>query len=106
MNHDEMLRRWRWRDYANIILGVWLIAAPSAFGGGRDAWVWSDIISGGLIVALGIMTLSPRFELARWGICFVGIWMMFAPLVFWVRDPRVYASDTFVGAFVIAFSVL
>jgi hypothetical protein len=105
-DHDEMLRLWRWRDCANIILGVWLIATPSAFGY-RDAWIsWSDIISGGLIVTLGIMTVSPRFDLARWGLCFIGIWLMFAPLVFWVRDPGAYANDTLIGALIISFSVL
>ena len=52
------------------------------------------------------MTLSPRFDLARWGLCFIGIWLMFAPLVFWVRDPAAYANDTLIGALVITFSVL
>jgi hypothetical protein len=50
--------------------------------------------------------LSPRFDLARWGLCFSGIWLLVAPLIFWTNDAGAYANDTVVGALVIAFSVL
>jgi hypothetical protein len=101
-----MLRRWIWRDFANIALGVWLIASPLTLGYRDQSMVWSDIVSGGLIVALGVMTLWPRFDLARWALCLVGIWLLFAPLIFWARDAGAYATDTLVGALVITFSVL
>ena len=106
VDHPEMLRRWIWRDFANIALGVWLITTTFALGHGERAILWSDAISGAVIALLGILTLSPRFDLARWGICVTGIWLLFAPLVFWTRHAGVYANDTLVGALVIAFSVL
>jgi hypothetical protein len=31
-DHAEMLRRWIWRDFANILLGTWLIASPFTLG--------------------------------------------------------------------------
>jgi uncharacterized membrane protein len=101
-----MLRRWIWRDFANILLGTWLIASPATLGYRDAAMIASDLATGILIVILGVLTLSPRFDLARWGICFSGIWLLFAPLVFWTRDAGAYANDTVVGALVIAFSVL
>lgn len=104
--HAAMLRRWIWRDFANITLGVWLLASPATLGYADNALVWSDLASGSLIVVLGILTLSPRFDLARWGICFVGLWLLFAPLLFWAPDAGAYANDTLIGALVIAFSVL
>ncbi len=104
--HAEMLRRWIWRDYANIILGVWLLSSPATLGYRDAALVWSDVASGTVIVVLGLLTLSPRFDLARWGICLAGIWLLFAPLVFWAPDAGAYANDTLVGALVITFSVL
>jgi vitamin K epoxide reductase family protein/SPW repeat-containing protein len=105
-DHEEMLRRWIWRDFVNITLGVWLLASPSTLGYQDARLFWSDIVSGGLIVVLGIMTLWPRFDLTRWALCFVGTWLLFAPLVFWTRDPGAYATDTLIGSLVITFSVL
>ena len=105
-DHAEMLRRWMWRDFANITLGLWLLASPATLGYRSVAMVWSDAISGALIVVLGVLTLFPRFDLARWGLCFVGLWLLIAPLVFWTPDPGAYANDTLIGALVIAFSVL
>ena len=31
-DHAEMLRRWMWRDFANITLGIWLLASPATLG--------------------------------------------------------------------------
>ena len=101
-----MLRRWIWRDFANILLGIWLIASPATLGYRDAAMVASDLAAGILIVILGALTLSPRFDLVRWGLCLSGIWLLFAPLVFWTRDAGAFANDTIVGALVIAFSVL
>jgi hypothetical protein len=75
-----MLRRWIWRDFANILLGVWLIASPATLGYRDPTMVASDVATGVLIVILGILTLSPRFDLARWGCasvasgCFLPRW--------------------------------
>jgi hypothetical protein len=105
-DHGEMLRRWIWRDFANITLGVWLIASPFTLGYRDAAMVWNDLASGIIIVTLGVLTLWPRFDLLRWALCFSGIWLLFAPLVFWTRDAGAYANDTLVGSLLIAFSVL
>jgi uncharacterized membrane protein len=101
-----MLRRWIWRDFCNIALGFWLIASPFTLGYRDTTTGSSDIATGAVIVVLGTLTLSARFDLARWALCFAGIWLLFAPLVFWTPDAGAYANDTIVGTLVIAFSVL
>jgi hypothetical protein len=101
-----MLRQWIWRDFANILIGVWLIASPSALGYTEPAMIRSDIASGAVIVVAAALALSPRFDLARWVVCLAGIWLLFAPLLFWTRDPAAYANGNLAGALVIAFSVL
>jgi hypothetical protein len=101
-----MLRQWIWRDFVNITLGVWLITSAFTFRYPETTSFWSDAISGAIIVTLGVVTLFPRFDLARWGLCAVGIWLLFAPLLFWTRSAAVYGNDTLVGALLIAFSVL
>ena len=39
----EMLRRWMWRVFANITLGIWLLASPATRGYRSTAMVWSDV---------------------------------------------------------------
>lgn len=104
--HADMIRKWMWRDFVNITLGVWLIASPFTLGYGERAMFWSDLLSGVAIVVLGTLVIFPRWDLLRWGLCFVGIWLLFAPLVFWTRDAGAFNNDTLIGALVIAFSVL
>jgi uncharacterized membrane protein len=104
--YAALLRRWMWRDFANIALGVWLLSSPATLGYAGTAQATSDYISGALIVVLATFSLSPRFDLARWGLCFTGLWLLLAPLLFWTREASPYANDTLVGAAVIAFSVL
>lgn len=108
--HHPMMRdhhqRFLWSYLANVILGCWLISAPFAFSGrfGMDAW--NDIASGALLVLFGLLSLKPMRMWAPWASCFVGIWLLFAPLIFWTPSAAIYASDTIVGALAIAFSVL
>jgi hypothetical protein len=105
-DHHQLIRQWIWRDYLNITLGMWLAASPVTFGYRSAATTWSDIVCGLLIVGFASAALQPRYDLMRWGVCAVGIWLLFAPLVFWTPDASAYANDTLVGGLVIAFSVL
>lgn len=113
-----------------VLLGVWLISSPFTFGYGnvemtgsrvaqitteRDlptiavrsaAMTWSDITSGILLVILGLLSLNPHRLWARWAACFVGIWLLLAPLVFWAPTAAAYATDSLIGALVIALTVL
>ncbi|MGP1615765.1 MAG: vitamin K epoxide reductase family protein [Pollutimonas bauzanensis] len=66
----------------------------------------SDMISGLLIMLFGTLSLSPRFSWAQWANTAVGIWLLFAPLLFWAPSAAVYNNDTLVGALVIAFAIL
>jgi len=106
--HAAMTRAWLWRDFANVTLGCWLISVPWALGysATSPALAWSDLASGAAIVVLGALAMFPRFDLARWGVCAAGLWLLLAPLVFWTPSAGAYNNDTLVGALVIAFSVL
>ena len=119
-----------WVHFLNIFLGAWLVTAPFVFGMfGQDvfpdaimritqerglweptfrnnALVWSDVVSGALIMFFGTLSLSPRFSWAQWANTIVGIWLLFAPLVFWSPSAAIYANDTLVGTLVITFAIL
>jgi uncharacterized membrane protein len=133
-DHRGMIRKmrapWLWTNFTVIALGVWLATSPFTFGYGTvtagveavtaerglapiadraAAMTVSDVVSGTLLVLLGALSLwpHPRGDFwGRWGACFVGTWLQFAPLVFWAPDAAAYATDTLVGAFVIALTIL
>jgi hypothetical protein len=85
--HDQMIREhWEktlWTYFANIILGAWLLCIPSLVAPSSASLGLSDTVSGILILAPGVIALHPRGDFGgRWGVCLVGIWLLFAPLVF------------------------
>ncbi|HKP33148.1 MAG TPA: vitamin K epoxide reductase family protein [Sphingomicrobium sp.] len=129
MGADE--KKVRWVHYTNIGLGLWLAAsvfvydAMSAANVGEavryvtadrglppidwraHALLVSDLASGLLIALFGTLSLSKRTAWwAQWANTFVGLWLFFAPMIFWSPSAAQYLNDTLVGAAVIAFSVL
>ena len=132
--HEKMMTAERrstlWAHFVNLALGVWLLTSPTvlglfepgAFGDGvlrvtaerglaspewrTAALAWSDIASGALIVVFALLSLNRRTNWAQWANTAVGLWLLFAPLVFWSPSAAAYLNDTLVGALVIAFSVL
>ncbi|HJT70799.1 MAG TPA: vitamin K epoxide reductase family protein [Terriglobales bacterium] len=110
MSRDHERAMWEqglWAHFVNFLLGVWLVTSPSALGYGSAALTRSDIASGGLVIVFSSASYSRRRGAwAQWANCFVGIWLLFAPLVFWTPDAAAYANNTLLGALVIAFAVL
>jgi uncharacterized membrane protein len=132
--HEDMMlaehRQTLWAHFATVALGAWFITSPGVLGlfdpgmfskavlrvtaeRGLPApeWrnlaiAWSDIFSGVLIVLLGILSLERRTNWAQWANTIVGLWLLFAPLVFWSPGAASYLNDTLVGALVVTFSVL
>lgn len=120
----------RWVHFANMALGVWLMTSPVTFGYADPAsfgpdiarvtaerglpdpilratlLAWSDVISGALVVVFASLALSRRHAWAQWANVVVGLWLLFAPLVFWAPSAAAYANDTLVGALIIAFAIL
>jgi uncharacterized membrane protein len=105
MMEDEH-RKILWVHILNVVLGVWLVTSPVTFGYQNGGMLWSGIISGALLVVFGLLSLNAHRLWAPWAACFVGLWVSFAPLVFWSSSPAAYVNDTLVGALVVAFSVL
>ena len=125
-HHQKTL--WVW--WLVVLLGFWLLVAPLTFdyarapaippgtggAGARDlpislevrvaGMVWSDLVSGLLLVVAGWRTLTPGRPVAKWLACAVGCWLQFAPLVFWCPSPAAYLNDTLVGMLVVALTIL
>ncbi|MEX2272603.1 MAG: vitamin K epoxide reductase family protein [Vicinamibacterales bacterium] len=113
MKHDadamirEMRAPWLWTNATIILLGLWLMTSPRTFGYTSTAMIWSDIISGALLVVLAGAAFAPRWDFyGRWGVAFVGTWLQFAPLIFWAPTAAAYITDTLVGACAMTLSIL
>ncbi len=127
--HRMMLEHHRqtlWIPWTLILLGLWVLLAPLTFeyssadampSGGREVWLgslemrravtkWNDIVCGALLVLLGWRSLKPGAAIARWAACLVGVWLTFAPILFWSPSAAAYMSDTLVGMWVIALTIL
>ncbi|MGK7394440.1 MAG: vitamin K epoxide reductase family protein [Candidatus Cyclobacteriaceae bacterium M3_2C_046] len=121
MHHMQTL----WVYWMIILLGVWMLLSPLTFSygksvvdpsGGRSVWLslsaritimtWSDIVSGMLLIFYGWRSLTPNRPVSLWVVCFVGIWLNVAPLVFWAPNAAAYINDTLVGTLLIALSIL
>ena len=129
MERDQ--RRLRWAHFANIGLGLWLASSPLVYDAfsasgvsdtvravtierGLQPVEWragalliSDVASGLALASFGALSLSARTRwLGQWGAAFVGIWLLFAPLILWSPSAAQYNIDLIVGALAIAFSIL
>lgn len=124
--HFSML----WVHWLVMALGLWLATSPFVYGTfdqsefsssvmrvteDRGLWdpafrsvltAWNDVICGVLIMLFATISLSSRGGWAQWANTCIGIWLLGAPLLFWTPDASVYANDTFIGALVIAFTIL
>ena len=95
-----------WAHFLNIGLGMWLMTSPPILGYPDQAMMLNDLISGTLVLVFGTLSLSSHFAWARVVTASVGVWLLFAPLVFWAPTAAGYLNDTLVGALVIGFSML
>ncbi|MDD3762909.1 MAG: heavy metal-binding domain-containing protein [Nevskiales bacterium] len=128
----ETHRNMLWPHYVNLMLGFWLLLSPFTLGYLSDfspdanqlrvmaerglpsfewrnmAMTWSDVASGILVILFSALSADAwrRNPWAQWANAFVGLWLLFAPLMFWTPLPEAYANGTLVGALVIALSVL
>lgn len=128
---DAHRRMVLWVHFANIFLGLWLVTSPFVLGylsmevppdsdiaqvtadrnlpapAARNiATAVSDVVSGCLVMIFAALSLYRRFGWAQWANTVVGMWLLFAPLVFWTPSPAAYANDTLIGCLVIVFSIL
>lgn len=98
-------RRNLWAGWANAGLGLWLLTSPPLLGLDDAGMIISDIVAGVLLVAAGMLSLSWRLPYARFAAAGIGVWIMFAPLVFWTDSAAAYLNGTLVGMLAVALAL-
>lgn len=83
---------YRWVHAPIAALSLWLITSPFTLGYSSDALVWSDVLSGCIALVMSLAALGSRRGLVSWLIAIVGLWLLFAPLLFWA--PEAAARNT------------
>lgn len=113
-----------WIYWVIMILGIWMIVSPLTFNYYKNLVTppdrviklpiiirttilfWNDIICGFLVLILGYRSLTPNRPITLWIICFIGVWLNAAPLIFWSPNYLIYLNETLIGIFIIALTVL
>ena len=103
--HDER-RQNLWAHFLNMGMGTWLMTSPPILGYQDQAMIINDMISGALVFLLAALSLSRTMAWARIASAVVGLWLLFAPLVFWTPSASAYLNNTLVGLLVIGFAIL
>ena len=102
----KMIPMERWSQVPLLALGLWLILSPFTAGYNSLPLMLNDIISGILVMTLAIIVLRTRRSWAAWANAVLGMWIAFAPILFWAPDAATYMNDTLVGIFIFTFAVL
>ncbi|QMT60826.1 vitamin K epoxide reductase family protein [Legionella sp. PC997] len=95
-----------WGHFLNIGFGIWLITSPASLGYTSYPLVLSDIISGSILLLFASLSLSWRLSSARWVCASIGLWLIFAPLIFWAPTAAAYLNDTLIGTLIVGFSII
>ena len=104
--HEEHHKKISWVYYSTMVLGLWLIANPPTFGYKVPAMIWSDIISGFILIGLSYLALNPYRLWAQWAVVFLGIWLFIAPMIFWAKEGAGFHNGYLLGTLVVAFGII
>lgn len=102
----EHYKPYRWVQAPIAALSLWLIVSPFTLGYTSSALTGNDVVSGCVALGMSVLALKPNRGLVSWLISAVGIWLLFAPLLFWSPDAVAYANETMIGALLIAFGLI
>ncbi len=103
-HHEKIL----WTRFLLVFFGLWLFFIPIAF----NYYMFSNIVMindmamGVIVVLFALFSFSPTSKFFPYALAVVGIWLNFAPLIFWAPQPVMYLNDTLLGCLIIAFSIL
>ncbi|MER3537504.1 MAG: hypothetical protein C4298_05385 [Thermus sp.] len=103
-----MIRTAHWQDWANLVLGLWLLLSPWLLGyTSLTNALWNSVIVGILVALMALMHLrgGPLWE--EWVNLVLGIWLILSP---WILGFSGMASPTWnaviVGVLVGLFALL
>ncbi|MGQ3017061.1 vitamin K epoxide reductase family protein [Phenylobacterium sp.] len=95
----------RWAQMSVMALGAWMIATTPVMGLEDGRLMGVQIASGLALMGLGALALSARLWIARWGAAAIGLWIMFAPILFWTPSSAAFLNGILVGGLAMGLAV-
>lgn len=76
------MKKQRWQDWLNLILGLWLLTAPFfGVGATTGAAAWDGYIFGAIVALLSGWALRQPQAWEEWLNLVIGLWLIAAPFV-------------------------
>jgi hypothetical protein len=94
-----------WQAWINAILGLWFIVAVFTFAGSKTFNITNNLITGIVLVILGIWAAVRYRGWKNWVVTLIGVWMIVSG--FWFPDSYVatVANDIVAGVAIILLSL-
>jgi uncharacterized membrane protein len=89
-------------SFATFLLGIWLTGTTLFFSYALNPIFYSDLIGGIALTLIGCFWRKKHPSLKAWLIAAIGLWLNFAPLVFWTQSPAVYLNGSTAGVAALA----
>lgn len=102
VEHHHMAR---WVQPVLMIVAAWLATSPAILGYESLALSISDVVTAAALLALAWLAFQGR-AWAGWATGALGVWLLFAPLVFSAPSAAEMTNDTLIGALVIGLGIL
>jgi nucleoside-diphosphate-sugar epimerase len=94
----------RWSYLAAAALGAWLLLDGFAWGAMEPGLAFSNALSGVAIIVLAALCYASGGAAFRWLAVAAGMWVAFAPLVFFAANSASYLAGTLIGGMVMLFA--
>jgi SPW repeat len=84
------MSKWRWQDYANVLIGAWVVTSPWVFGFADTHPVarWNAVILGAAIAVIATVDMEFLSTVGEWLLVALGAWAIASPWVFGFAGPR------------------
>src|SRR5258708_20827595 len=96
-----------WEDWANLVLGVWLLGSPWLLpGAGEEQVAMQNALAiGVLLVVTQVVTLLAFRVWEEWGNVALGAWLVTSPWALGIVSPTSQANFVIVVALVLSLSL-
>ena len=94
-----------WQAWINAILGLWFIVAAFVIAGSKTANMTNNLITGIILVILGVWAAVRYKGWKNWIVAIIGAWMIVSGFWFPTSYVATVANDIVGGAVIIILSL-